>query len=148
MKITTNSYLETIGFGEKVGKLLKENDTVLLTGDLGAGKTTLTKGIGLSLGITRNINSPTFTIVKEYQGNLNLYHIDLYRLSDLGQDFDLEEYFNLGGVCVVEWPFNVEEILPQEYLEIKIKYLDENKRELELLPHGKRYQELVGEIEC
>ena len=115
MKITTNSYLETIGFGEKVGKLLKENDTVLLTGDLGAGKTTLTKGIGLSLGITRNINSPTFTIVKEYQGNLNLYHIDLYRLSDLGQDFDLEEYFNLGGVCVVEWPFNVEEILPQEY---------------------------------
>lgn len=148
LEFLTNSYEETIKLGIKIGNLLKANDCILLTGDLGAGKTTLTKGIGKGLGVERNINSPTFTIVKEYHGRLDLYHIDLYRLETLGQDFDLEEYFNLGGVTVVEWPFNVQDILPASYLEIKITYIDENKRKLEILPHGKRYEEMVGEIKC
>lgn len=148
LEFLTNSYEETIELGNKIGSLLSPNDCILLTGDLGAGKTTLTKGIGKGLGIEKNINSPTFTIVKEYHGNLDLYHIDLYRLESLGQDFDLEEYFNLGGVTVVEWPFNVKDILPNSYLEIKITYIDDNKRKLNLIPHGKRYEEMVGEIKC
>ena len=148
MTFLTKSNLETIEIGKKIGSLLKENDCLLLTGDLGAGKTTLTKGIGASLGITRNINSPTFTIVKEYHGRLDLYHIDLYRLESLGNDFDLEEYFNLGGVTVVEWPFNVKEVLPNKYLEIEIKYLGENERQITLIPHGNRYQEMVGALSC
>ena len=98
-KITKN-YLETIEFGNKVGSLLSSGDVILLAGDLGAGKTTFTKGIGQALGIKRVINSPTFTIVKEYHGNLDLYHLDLYRLDGLGSDFDLEEYFEKDGIVV------------------------------------------------
>jgi len=148
MNYYTNSYLETIEFGKKVGKLLKENDVILLAGDLGAGKTTFTKGIGISLGIKRTINSPTFTIVKEYNGDKKLFHLDLYRLEGMGQDFYLEEYFNSGAVVVCEWPLNIEEILPHEYLMINIYYEGETKRRFELIAKGKRYEELKGEILC
>ena len=88
----TSTSDETIKLGEKIGKVLKEGDVVLLDGDLSAGKTTITKGIGLALGVKKIINSPTFTIVKTYSGDINLYHLDLYRLDGLNNDFDLEEY--------------------------------------------------------
>ena len=110
---------ETIELGKKIGKNLIPGNVVLLTGDLSAGKTTITKGIGASLGVKRVINSPTFTIVKEYNGTCPLYHLDLYRLDGLNNDFDLEDYIETDGVCVIEWPFQVSEILPKEYLEIK-----------------------------
>ena len=89
---TTLNADETIELGKRIGSILKAGDVVLLDGDLSAGKTTLTKGIGNSLGVKRVINSPTFTIVKEYSGNVKLYHLDLYRLDGLNNDFDLEEY--------------------------------------------------------
>ena len=132
---------ETIELGYKIGLLLKEKDVVLLDGDLSAGKTTITKGIGKALGITRVINSPTFTIVKSYQGtNTKLYHMDLYRLDGLGNDFDLYEYFEGDGVCIVEWPYQVSELLPTDYLKIIIKRLSESKREINNWRINKRIQ--------
>jgi len=146
-QLMTNNYFETIEIGNKIGSLLKSGDVLLLAGDLGAGKTTFTKGIGKALGVKRTINSPTFTIVKEYNGLLDLYHIDLYRLDGLGIDFDLEEYFFKDGVVVCEWPQNVSEILPNEYLLIEIFRDVEDKRVIKLTPKGKRYEELVGELD-
>ena len=145
-EIITNDFNETIELGYKIGSLLQSGDVLLLAGDLGAGKTTFTKGIGKALGIKRTINSPTFTIVKEYNGTLDLYHLDLYRLDGLGNDFDLEDYFSRDGVVVCEWPNNVNEILPNEYLMIEIFRDTLDKRIVRLTPYGKRYQELVGDL--
>lgn len=142
----TNNSEETIAFGKKVGNLLLPNDVILLAGDLGAGKTTFTKGIGIALDIKRVINSPTFTIVKEYHGKYDLYHLDLYRLDGLGDDFDLEEYFTSNGICVCEWPYNVEEIIPSEYLRIDIYREEADKRRFELTPIGDRYIEIVRDL--
>ena len=138
--------LETIKIGNKIGSLLKPGDVVLLIGDLSAGKTTLTKGIGKALGVTKIINSPTFTIVKEYKGKCPLYHLDLYRLDGLNNDFDLEEYIEGDGVCVIEWPYQVEEILPKEYLEINLKRLSEFERSIEVRANGSRYEEVLKEL--
>ena len=145
-QVITRNYKETIEYGYKIGKLLEAGDCILLAGDLGAGKTTFTKGIGKALGVTRVINSPTFTIVKEYHGDLDLYHLDLYRLDGLGNDFDLEEYFSRDGVVVCEWPDNVSEIIPDEYLLIEIFRREEDARLFKLTPHGKRYEKLVGDL--
>ena len=145
-QVITRNYEETMEYGYKIGKLLEVGDCILLAGDLGAGKTTFTKGIGKALGVTRVINSPTFTIVKEYHGDLDLYHLDLYRLDGLGNDFDLEEYFSKDGVVVCEWPDNVSEIIPDEYLLIEIFRREEDARLFKLTPHGKRYEKLVGDL--
>ena len=147
-QVITRNYEETIEYGYKIGKLLEVGDCILLAGDLGAGKTTFTKGIGKALGVTRVINSPTFTIVKEYHGDLDLYHLDLYRLDGLGNDFDLEEYFSKDGVVVCEWPDNVSEIIPEEYLLIEIFRREEDTRLFKLTPHGKRYEKLVGDLDA
>ena len=134
---------ETIELGKKIGQNLIPGNVVLLTGDLSAGKTTITKGIGASLGVKRVINSPTFTIVKEYSGNCPLYHLDLYRLDGLNNDFDLEDYIEGDGVCVIEWPLQVSEILPKEYLEIKIERIDEFTRSITIMNHGDSYVRVV-----
>ena len=144
-KFITNSNEETIKLGERLGSLLNKGDVVLLVGDLSGGKTTLTKGIGASLGVTKIINSPTFTIVKTYKGTkCNLYHLDLYRLDGLNNDFDLEEYIETDAVCVIEWPHQVDELLPDEYLNVSIKILDLNKREIEIEAKGNRYERILG----
>lgn len=147
-KFITNNALETINLGNKIGNLLNPGDVILLTGDLSAGKTTITKGIGEALGVKRVINSPTFTIVKVYKGEkCPLYHLDLYRLDGLNNDFDLEEYIESDGVCVIEWPYQVSEILPNEYITICLKRIDEFKREIEISAVGERYLRIVGDIE-
>lgn len=145
-KFYTNDALETIELGKKIGNLLNPGDVVLLTGDLSAGKTTITKGIGLALGVTRVINSPTFTIVKTYSGKCPLYHLDLYRLDGVNNDFDLEEYIESEGVCVIEWPYQVSEILPDNYLIICLKRINEFEREIEISAQGERYERIVGEL--
>lgn len=142
----TKDALQTIELGKKIGELLNPGDVVLLTGDLSAGKTTITKGIGQALGITRVINSPTFTIVKSYNGKCPLYHLDLYRLDGLNNDFDLEEYIESDGICVIEWPYQVSEILPDEYLIICLKRINEFEREIEISYKGERYKKIVGEL--
>ena len=137
---------QTIQIGQTLGKFLKPGDVVLLIGDLSAGKTTITKGIGQAIGVKKIINSPTFTIVKEYRGKFPLYHLDLYRLDGLNQDFDLEEYIEGDGLCVIEWPYQVKEILPKEYLEIFLERLDQNNRRIKISSHGKRYDEVIEKL--
>lgn len=137
---------ETIAFGHRLGQLLHKNMLITLSGDLGAGKTTFTKGIGQALGVKRVINSPTFTILKQYQGNLHLSHFDAYRLE--GQDCELgfEEIFNSDDVCVVEWAEFIEDILPTERLDIEIKRIDDQQRIFILRPIGQKYEALVKEL--
>lgn len=134
MKIRySNNEEETINIGFELGLLLKrENVVILLDGELGAGKTMFTKGLAKGLGIEQIVNSPTFTIMKKYKSKDRhniLYHLDLYRLSEEGNDFDLEEYITGQGMIVIEWPFNVKSILPKDYLLVEIKKLSETKRE-------------------
>lgn len=135
-----NNPEETIMLGEKLGNVLENGDVVLLLGDLSAGKTTFTKGIGKALGVTRIINSPTFTIVKSYKGTKGtLYHLDLYRLDGLNNDFDLYEYIETDGVCVIEWPHQVEELLPKEYILVNIIRTYSEKRTIEIKAIGDKY---------
>ena len=141
MQVITNSALETMELGQKLANYLQPGDVVLLTGDLSGGKTTITKGIGKGLGVKRIINSPTFNIVKSYEGsNIILNHFDLYRLNGLNNDFDLEEYFTPNSICVIEWPHNVLELLPKEYLLINLEDLGNDKREITLKEVGKHYE--------
>ena len=127
--IKVNNLEETIALGNRLGLLLQPNMLLTLSGDLGAGKTTFTKGIGQGLGITKVINSPTFTILKQYQGRLNLSHFDAYRLEGQDDDLGFEEIFDSDDVCVVEWANFIEDILPVDRLTIEIKKIDENIRE-------------------
>ena len=146
-KFITHSNEETVKLGEKLGNLLNKGDVVLLIGDLSGGKTTLTKGIGKALGVTRIINSPTFTIVKTYKGTkADLYHLDLYRLDGLNNDFDLEDYIETDGVCVIEWPHQVDELLPSEYINVSLAIKGLNEREITIDAKGERYERIVGEL--
>ncbi len=135
-----------MGFSEKLGSLLQPGDVLALEGDLGAGKTTFTKGLAKGLNITRNVNSPTFTIIKEYHGRYPLYHMDVYRVEDSFEDLGFDEYFDGNGVTVVEWAHLVKEQLPEELLTIYLYLDDHDSRRLVLEPRGKRYEELCKEI--
>lgn len=140
----SKSEKETIDLGYKIGKKLEKGMCITLVGDLAGGKTTFTKGIGKALNIKEVINSPTFTILKIYDGDLKLYHIDAYRLEGCKYDLGLDEYLD-EGVMIVEWPVYYQDYLPNEYLEISFKYIDDNTREITLNPIGEKYKELVKE---
>jgi tRNA threonylcarbamoyladenosine biosynthesis protein TsaE len=144
--VETNNVEETLQIAEKLARQLKPGDLLTLEGDLGAGKTTFTKGIAAGLGISRTLSSPTFTIVKEYEGVIPLYHMDVYRLEHSDEDIGFEEYFDGNGVSVVEWAQFIEEYLPEERLNITIKYLDEQSRVIEFVPVGKHFEEVVKAI--
>ena len=144
-KLILHSEAQTIDFGRRLGALLEAGDLITMEGDLGAGKTTMTKGIGEALGVRRVINSPTFTILKSYQGNIPLYHLDVYRLEGTSQELGFEEYFNGDGVCVVEWAQFIEDELPEERLSLTLRHIPEG-RELILEPVGKRYEDLVKKV--
>lgn len=143
----THSQEETIALGERFGKLLSKGTTIALKGDLAGGKTTFTKGIGKALNIKQVINSPTFTILKIYQGDLPLYHIDAYRLENSNYDLGMDE-FEEEGIMVVEWPEYYQEYLPQDYIEIDFSYIDDNSREIKFVAHGNKYENIVKEISC
>ena len=108
-----------------IGEVALPGDNLILTGDLGAGKTTLTKGIARGLGIEQMIKSPTYTIIREYdQGRLPLYHMDIYRVAASGADLGLDEYFEGEGLSVIEWGNLLEEALPEDYLELILEKSD------------------------
>ena len=119
---------------------------ICLDGELGSGKTVFTKGIANALGIKDSITSPTFNIIKEYDGELPLYHMDVYRLDGVTDGYGIEEYFTKGGVVVIEWADTIEDILPAERLDIKFKVVDENSRILKFIPHGQKYEEICGAV--
>ncbi|WP_010651734.1 tRNA (adenosine(37)-N6)-threonylcarbamoyltransferase complex ATPase subunit type 1 TsaE [Oceanobacillus massiliensis] len=145
-KIQSDTELETISIAEKLALLLKPGDVVTLEGELGSGKTTFTKGLAKGLGVKRNISSPTFTIIKEYEGEMPFYHMDVYRLENSEEDIGFDEYFHGNGITVVEWAHFIEEFLPEERLEISISYLNEDRRELELTPTGPHFKWVVNEL--
>lgn len=145
--MVTHSYEETVALGEKLGKLLSKGTTLALKGDLAGGKTTFTKGIGKALNISQVINSPTFTILKIYNGDLPLYHIDAYRLENNNYDLGMDEYED-EGIMVVEWPEYYKDYLPEDYIEIDFTYIDDNSREINFVSHGNKYEDIVKEMQC
>ncbi|RNF38947.1 tRNA (adenosine(37)-N6)-threonylcarbamoyltransferase complex ATPase subunit type 1 TsaE [Planococcus salinus] len=145
-QIKVNSPKETEEFAARLAALLQGQDILTLEGDLGAGKTTFTKGIAKGLGITRTVNSPTFQIVKQYEGKLALNHFDVYRLEHSDEDIGFDELFLSEAVSVVEWAKFIEEYLPEERLEIIILRHSEDERLIELNPIGKRYETICKEL--
>lgn len=143
-KITTHNEMETMEIAQNLESEKFPNMVICLDGELGSGKTVFTKGFAQALGIDEIITSPTYTIIKEYQdGELPLYHMDVYRLDGNSDGTGLEEYFNKGGVVIIEWAETIRDILPKERLDIKFKIIDEEKRVLIFTPHGKNYEELL-----
>ena len=146
-KIVTHSELETIELAQNIESEKFENMIICLNGDLGSGKTMFTKGIASALGIEENITSPTFTIIKEYlNGEMPLYHMDVYRLDGNPEGIGIEEYYNKNGVVIIEWANTIKDILPDERLDIKIKVIDETKRSITVVPYGKKYEELCEAV--
>ncbi|MCF0115853.1 MAG: tRNA (adenosine(37)-N6)-threonylcarbamoyltransferase complex ATPase subunit type 1 TsaE [Erysipelotrichaceae bacterium] len=141
-KITTSSSEETKKIGYTLGTLVEPSMVITLSGDLGAGKTTFTQGIAKGMNIKKTVSSPTFTILKIYQGNMPLYHIDAYRLEGLHQDLGFDELMDDDGLTVVEWPQFAEDIIPEEYLEVLIN-LEGEDRIMTFIPHGLRYERLL-----
>ena len=146
MKTIVHSLAETKLLAECISKLLEPGMVLTLSGDLGAGKTTFTKYLGAALGVKKTINSPTFTILKVYYGRMPLYHIDAYRMEGISQDLGFEEYYDSDGVCIIEWPAFMEDQLPNDRLDICIKRIDEEKREVVLEAKGFRHEALLEDI--
>ena len=146
-KITTYSEEETIELAQNIESEKFPNMVICLEGDLGSGKTVFAKAFARALEITDNITSPTFNIIKEYDGGeMKLFHMDVYRLSDVKQDIGIEEYFTKKGVCIIEWSDLIEDILPKNRLDIKIKIVDENTRQFIIIPHGSKYEDLCERV--
>ena len=145
-KITTRSEMETIEIAQNFESEKFPNMIICLDGELGSGKTVFTKGIANALGIQESITSPTFTIIKEYEGELPLYHMDVYRLDGVTDGVGIEEYFNKDGVVIIEWADTIKDILPEERLDIKITVTCENKRNLTINAIGKQYEELCEAV--
>ena len=137
---------ELINLGERLGSLLQKNDVLILTGELGAGKTTFTKGLAKGLGIRQMIKSPTYTIVREYEGRLPLYHLDVYRIEGDAVSIDLDEFLFGGGVTVIEWGHLLDEDLPDAYLELKI-LKEADGRRLLFTAQGSRAERLIEELQ-
>ncbi|MGB6128407.1 MAG: tRNA (adenosine(37)-N6)-threonylcarbamoyltransferase complex ATPase subunit type 1 TsaE [Psychrilyobacter sp.] len=141
------SFEELTELAVKLAKFVVPNDVIALVGDLGTGKTTLTKTIAKELGITGNIKSPTFNYVLEHLGGkMPLYHFDVYRLCDPEEVYEIgyEDYLHNGGLTIIEWANIIETELPKEYIEIKMYHRDENSREVEMkfVGNEKREKEL------
>ncbi|GGH83397.1 tRNA threonylcarbamoyladenosine biosynthesis protein TsaE [Pullulanibacillus pueri] len=146
LEIICRSSEESMVLGERLANLLQPGDVITLEGDLGAGKTTFTKGIAKGLGVKRTVNSPTFTIIKEYKGTMPLYHMDVYRLED-EEDLGFDDFFHSEGITVIEWASQIKSQLPEERLEIYIKHGSEEKsRQFQFAPKGEHYEQLCEEL--
>lgn len=145
-ELVSHSPEETWELSYKLAERLLPSDVLTLEGDLGAGKTTFTKGLAKGLGITRTVNSPTFTIIKEYHGRLPLYHMDVYRLENSSEDLGFDEYFEGEGVTVVEWSHLIGDQLPANRLGITIQNQGDTTRKITIHPIGERYHQLCEEL--
>ena len=137
-KVVTHSDAETIEVAQNIESEKFPNMVICLNGDLGSGKTVFTKGFADAMAIDE-ITSPTFNIIKEYVGELPLYHMDVYRTNGKVDGLGIEEYFNKGGVTIIEWAEIIEDYLPEERLDITFKITGENTRVLVFKPYGEKY---------
>lgn len=144
--IKINNEDEMIKLGQLIANFAYPNLVIALVGDLGAGKTTLTKGIGKALGVKKVINSPTFTIMKIYETTnpliKKLYHLDVYRITSSADDFELEEYFYMDGLSVIEWAHIIDDMLPPNTWEVEIIDLGDNTRQVTIIASDTLIQKL------
>ncbi len=151
LTLNSDSPEQTQLLGSYLGKLAQKADVLLLTGELGTGKTCLVQGIARGLNVEEYAFSPSFVILRQYHGRLPLYHIDLYRLDSLDEiaGLGLEDYFHGGGVCVVEWAEKGQQLLPPDNLLISVQYVaaSSTKRSIRLKPQGQRYNQLLKQLE-
>lgn len=147
-RIISKNAEETRLLASKIIKMLKVGDVVLLTGDLGAGKTTFVSGALESLGYKDHVISPTFNILKCYfEVKPIIYHIDAYRLEDQNIDIGLEEYIEGNGICFIEWPVFIKPLIPNKHLEISLKRISDNEREIEIIDENGFYKDLIESLE-
>ncbi len=155
--LTTTSARETEAVGAAIGPLLRIGDLVVLSGDLGTGKTTFTKGLARGLGVTQRVTSPTFTIVQEYDGTLPVAHVDVYRLDRIQElhDFGFEELIE-SRVTIVEWGEAIAPVLPRDRIDVRISMLADpgldddvdDARHLEIVPLGPAWTARRVELEA
>ena len=145
-EVKINNLNEMDNFAQEIAKHLFPGFVLCLAGDLGAGKTTFTQFLGKAMGINDSINSPTFTIMKNYDNNpLSLTHIDAYRLEGVFRDMELEEYIFGNRVCVIEWYAYIQDSLPEDFLAIHIAFINESERKLSIEGSGK-YEQIAKDI--
>ena len=148
-KITSRNEQDTVELAQNIESEKFPNMVICLKGDLGSGKTIFTKGFASSLGIEEAVTSPTFNIIKEYtSGEMDLYHMDVYRLDGKVEDLGIEEYFTKNGIVIIEWADMIPDYLPEDRLEIKIKISedDEDTRIITITPYGREYEDLCEAV--
>ena len=146
-KYTSFNENDTLRLAENIESEKWPNMVICLIGELGTGKTVFTKGFANALGIEETITSPTFNIIKEYpNGELPLYHMDVYRLDETDVTVGFKDYFNKGGVTIIEWADIIKNELPEERLEIYFNVIDENTRVLVFKPYGEEYERLCESV--
>ena len=143
--VQTNSADETIALGRKVGEILKgENRTISLAGDLGSGKTTFTKGFAQALGVDKDIKSPTFVMLKEYDYSAGkLVHVDAYRLTGDFEDIGLSDYFG-NAIVLIEWADNIAGLIPVDALRIEFEHFSKEERKVCFKDNDRNWQRLLG----
>lgn len=148
LNLITHSPEQTHELGRSMGRLVQVGDVLLLIGELGTGKTCLTQGIAWGLGIEEYTLSPTFVIMRELYGRLPLYHIDLYRLDDIGEiaALGLDDYLYGDGVCVVEWAEKGLSVMPVEHILVEISHLGDTERSFQLKPGSQRYRKMLEQL--
>ena len=151
IKLVSHNEKETLDLGKTLASFLQKGDTIVLTGELGSGKTKLTEGILTYYGLEDEISSPTFTIVNEYiKDDTKIFHFDVYRLEDSFEFYAIggEEYFD-NGICIIEWGEIIQDALPKDYIHIQFERndVDENTRILNITSYGDKYDELLNKLE-
>ena len=144
-KLTMHNEGDTIELAQNIESEKFANMVICLYGDLGSGKTVFAKAFGHAMGID-GVTSSTFNIIKEYKGELPLYHMDVYRVDNNVENLGIEEYFDKGGVTIIEWADLIKDYLPEERLDIKFRVIDENTRVLVLKPYGEAYENICEDI--
>lgn len=141
---------QTALIGEIVGRVCEGGEVLWLEGPMGSGKTVLTQGIARGLGIAGQVTSPTFTLLKEYQGRLALHHFDFYRLEGMARspEWEFADYQSPDAVCVVEWAEHALDFLPDAYLRLQLRFISPTKRAVVCMPYGARYEALLRRFQA
>ena len=145
-KFVSKSIEDTLELAENIESEKFPGMIICLNGELGSGKTIFVKGFAKALGIKENITSPTFNLVKEYDGEAKLYHMDVYRLQDDCESVGFDDYFDGKAISIIEWSEIICDCLPSERLDINFSIIDENTRVLKFYPHGQKYEELCESV--